>query len=137
MLLGLGAMIAVVIVLTGATTRVIRANINPGMSVEEVVSRASGWLTCRASAGPVDKPLIDLQVSPTSFGTPWVESRRVFSTPAEMANALAAEMRQRGTEWKMTFGYSTMGPKRVYFDVIFSADGRVTAVSAIRWGRLD
>jgi hypothetical protein len=54
-----------------------------------------------------------------------------------MASALAAEMRKRDTEWRMTFGYTTMGPKRVFFDVILSVDGRVTAVSAIRWWRLD
>ena len=134
---GIVAAMAIVILLTGATTRVIRANIRPGMAVQEVITRASGWLTCRVSAGPVDKPLIDLQVRPTSFGTPWVQPQRVFSTPAEMANGLATEMARCRTEWKMTFGYTTMGPKRAYFDVIFSAEGRVTTVSAMRWGRLD
>jgi hypothetical protein len=126
-----------VTVLAGSKTRLIRRGISPGMSVEQVVAQARGWLTCRTSAGPADKPLVELQVWPTSFGPPWVEPQRRFSTASEMATALTAEMKPHGSEWTMTFGYTTMIPKRVYFDVMFSPDGRVTRVSEIRWGRLD
>ena len=54
-----------------------------------------------------------------------------------MANALSAEMKQHGLEWKLTFGYTTMIPRRVYFDVVFSPEGRVRNVSGIYWGELD
>lgn len=54
-----------------------------------------------------------------------------------MAKALAAEVGRYDVEWRMTFGYITIIPKRIYFDVDLSPDGRVKRVSEVRWGRLD
>jgi len=54
-----------------------------------------------------------------------------------MAQALAAELGRHNVEWRMTFGYVTIIPKRIYFDVVFSPDGRVRRVSETRWGKLD
>lgn len=131
------AAILAVTVLPGAHARLIRYSIKPGMSVEEVVEVASGWLSCRAYCGPLDKRTVEIQVWPTSYGPPWSEPQRTFSTKAEMARALAADMRRQDAEWTMTFGYTTMIPKRIYFDVDFAAAGRAKRVSATRWGRLD
>jgi hypothetical protein len=131
------AIVVAVALLPGSKARLVRSGIKPGMSVAEVVTHARGWLTCRASADPVNDPAIELQVWPTSFGSPWDEAQRHFSDPSEMADALAAEMKLGGREWKMTFGYITMIPRRIFFDVTFSSEGRVIRVSEVRWSKLD
>ena len=131
------AAIVIVTVLPAWRTRAIRDSIAPGMSTEEVVERARGWLVCRAFAGPPDKRTVDYQVWPTSYGPAWSEAQRTYSTRAEMATALAADMKRHDVAWTMTFGYSTNIPRRLYFDVELSADGRVKRVSDTRWGTLD
>jgi hypothetical protein len=124
-------------VLAGAKTRLIRRTIAPGMSVAEVVDRSAGWLICRARAGREDRPVIVYQVWSTSYGPPWAQEQRTFPTTAGMAQALAAEMGRLDVEWTMTFGYKTIIPRRIYFDVVFIPGGRVGRVSPTYWGRLD
>ena len=123
--------------LAGSKTRLVRSTIAPGMSVEEVVGRAGGWLSCRASAHLGDKRVIEFEVWSTGYRAPGSEAKHTFSTRQEMAKALAAEVGQHHAEWRLTFGYITIIPKRIYFDVEFSPDGRVRRVSDTRWGRLD
>ncbi len=124
--------------LAGSKTKLIRSTITPGMSVEDVVERAGGWLICTAIyAEPRDKGIVTFQVRATGYRLPGSEVEPTFETRREMARALAAEMAQRHVEWRLTFGYITMTPRRIYFDVEFSSDGRVMNVSETRWGTLD
>ncbi len=137
---GLGLVCAVVaagLLLPGSQTRRIRSGLAPGMSVEEVTERANGWLYCRAYADAAGTRVVDLLVWPSSYTEVGSETRHAFATRTEMARALAAEMRRHEVEWRMTFGYTTAVPRRIYFDVDFSPDGRVQRVSATRWGPLD
>jgi hypothetical protein len=124
-------------VLPGWEARRIRESIAPGMSMEEVIERAGHWLSCRAYAGPPDKRIVDLEVWPSRFGEPLSSTQQSFASKAEMARALADEMKSHGVPWRMTFGYITLVPKRIYFDVDFSKDGRVERVSDTRWGGLN
>ncbi|MCU0242105.1 MAG: hypothetical protein MUF51_06750 [Vicinamibacteria bacterium] len=140
----LGIVVAVVccafvafILLPGSKTRTIRSGITPGMTVEQVIERAGEWLSCRASAGPAGASVVDLRIWPTSFGSPMTNEQRTFATRAEMARALAAEMGRHKVEWRMTLGYITAVPRRIYFDIDFSSDGRVLRVSPTRWSQLD
>jgi hypothetical protein len=131
------AALALVVILPVWRIGVIRDTIAPDMAPEVVVERARGWLVCRAFAGPPDKPTVEFHVNTTSYGASSSSTGRTFSTSAEMARALAADMKPYGIAWTMTFGYTTNGPKRMYFDVEFSPDGRVKRISETRWGRLD
>jgi hypothetical protein len=124
-------------VLPGRQGRAVRDSVKPGMSVEEVVPLARGWLSCRAYAGPPEKRTVEIEVWPTRYGPPFSETHRDFATSDEMARALRAEMGNQGGPWKMSFGYITMSPNRIYFDVEFSPDGRVTRVSETRWGTIN
>jgi hypothetical protein len=130
-------LVVVALFLPGTETKLVRRTLAPGMSVEEVVERTLGWLSCRASAAPADEPEVHFNVSPRSYRPPLSDEEHTFATSAEMARALAEEMAGHDTEWTLTFGYITMSPRRIYFDVTFSPDGRVVRVSEIRWGVLD
>lgn len=114
------------IVLPGMHVRAMRSGIRPGMSVAEVVEHTRGWLSCRTYVGPRESPLHQV-----ACGSAELEG------PGEMARALTDDMKAHGLPWTMTLGYTTWGPRRVFFDVHFSADGRVERVSEVRPGRLD
>lgn len=124
----------ITLLLAGGKTRLVRSGISPGMSVEEVVEHARGWLSCRAY-GAIQRT--EFHVWETGYRAAGVGTGHTFATRQEMARALAAELAGHRTNWRMTFGYTTVIPKRIYFDVEFSPDGRVTNVSKTRWGTLD
>lgn len=137
--LGIGIALAVtlgvvILLLAGGKTRLVRSGIGPGMPAEKVVEHARGWLSCRAY-GAIEP--VEFQVWDTGYRAAGVGTEHTFATRQQMARALAAEFGGRHTNWRMTFGYSTITPKRIYFDVEFSPDGRVTKVSETRWGKLD
>ena len=132
------AAVMILTVLPAWRIGVIRDSIALGMSTEEVIERARGWFVCRAFAGPLDKRTFDFEVWSTRyFETPRSGAQRTYSTRAEMARALAADMKRHDVAWTMTFGYTTNTPNRIYFDVEFSADGRVKRVSDTSWGTLN
>ena len=124
----------VTLLLAGGKARLVRSSISPGMSVEEVVEQAAGWLSCRAYGA---LPPTEFQVWDTGYRASSGGTDHTFATRQEMARSLAAELAGRNTSWRMTLGYTTVIPKRIYFDVEFSPGGRVTAVSETRWGTLD
>jgi hypothetical protein len=137
---GFVLMVAAIIafaVLPGWQAKSIRNSIKPGMSVAEVVSAGRGWLFCRAHAGPPDRRTKDINVFSTGFTVAPADARRTFASTEEMASALSAEMATETGGWTMTFGYITISPNRIYFDVEFSPDGRVKGVSPTRWGTLN
>jgi hypothetical protein len=125
-----------VLFLAGGKTRLIRGGIAPGMTVEQVVDNARGWLICQAyGESPEGRPA-EYRVWATGYRMLGAENEHTFATRQEMATALGAELGGH-SEWRMTFGYTTLIPKRIYFDVRFSPGGRVTIVSKTRWGLLD
>ncbi len=125
------------VTLPGSTARAARRSIEPGMSVEQVIERSEGWNSCSVTAGPEAEPVRSVRVAARAFLVTGEKEGRGFPGSAEMAKALAAEMRQVNSEWRMTLGYLTVLPKRIYFDVTFSPDGRVVRVSETSWGRLN
>jgi hypothetical protein len=129
--------LVVAMLFAGGKTALVRSGIAPGMPVEDVVEHTRGWLSCRAHAERGAIEAVEFQVGETGYTTVDVGTEHTFATRQQMARALAAEFGRRHTNWRMTFGYLTIIPKRIYFDVEFSPDGRVTNVSETRWGRLN
>lgn len=121
----------------GSQAKGIRNQLTPGLTVEQVVERADGWLSCHAYAGPPEKRVVDFEVRGARYGVPFSETQHAFQSRAAMVSALRKEMEGLGIPWKMTFGYITITPRRIYFDVEFSSDGKVTKVSETRWSVLD
>jgi len=134
-LLFVGVLIAAGL-LSGREARTARSRIHVGMTVQESVDAAGRWTFASAYAGPPDKRLASFTVFPTSYGPVGSVARR-FDSPRQMVEALAAEMKTLGSPWKITFGYVTMAPRRLYFDVEYSPDGKVLSISPTRWGTLD
>jgi hypothetical protein len=139
LILAVGAVVGIVglVALPGSEARAARRAIYPGMSVEQVIERAEGWNSCSVIAGPVAEPIKEVRVVAKAFLVTGEKDGRGFTTSSEMAKALAAEMGQVNSEWRMTLGYLTLLPKRIYFDVTFSREGRVVSVSETSWGRLN
>jgi hypothetical protein len=129
--------IVLLAVLPGWHAKSIRNSIKPGMSVSEVVTLGRGWLFCVAHAGPLERRTKDIALFHLGFTVRPADTRRTFATTEEMARALTDEMATETAGWTMTFGYITMSPNRIYFDVEFSPDGRVKTISPTRWGTLN
>ena len=129
--------ILALIVLPGRHAKSIQRRIEPGMTLLETVEKAEGWLSCTAYAGPANNRSGKIQVWPKQFSSPGMDTPQKFNSEQDMTHALAAELSQHQTGWTLQFGYITLIPKRMYFDVAFTQDGYVKAVSDVRWGLLD
>ena len=117
--------------------------IRPGMTAPEVLAITRGWLFCtghRAGDSPEDSIRIrgyKGRCRITSGSSVDATVEETFDSFDALAEGLDRRLRSKPGQWTFGFGFLTMIPKRIYFDVTFGPDARVVSVSEVEWGRLN